>query len=448
MGTGRARQLMALKMKLFAKTISVLAITAVLLSAGLLALGKRGNDAAVPAAGQNSNSEEVYGLSATGNNPESLSETEDSGSGVVKDPWLNGYSYRVPITVSNSGSTLTDYQIQISIDTSTLVSNSKLQSDCDDLRFTTADGYTLMDYWIESGCNSSATVIWTEVPSIASGTSTVYIYYGNASSTAASSGANTFRLFDDFNDASIDTNKWVSGFYASRCSVAEASGYVRLYCSAYNAKLYSYISSKNSYTYPMKILYFVRLQADNIHGTSGTGSATGCTYDTCSMVAGESMRTNTTYGIPGFYVGSTNVNAQIMTANTWERHIMSLKSTASNLSMVGTNYSNSGTLSTSGDYLKFQIRKWFATYSATYDYDYVALCNYDSTEPTTSVGSEVQLITQAGTGAADWTWKAPAAGDYIKTGSAADWSWVEWHDDATGVTVPYNSAADWSWYPQ
>jgi hypothetical protein len=44
---------------------------------------------------------------------------------VVIDPWLNGFNYRKAITISSS-SAQTNYQVRVSTDTSTLVSNSKL----------------------------------------------------------------------------------------------------------------------------------------------------------------------------------------------------------------------------------------------------------------------------------------------------------------------------------
>jgi len=64
-----------------------------------------------------------------------------------------------------------------------------MRSDCGDIRFTDSDATTLLNYWIESGCNSASTKIWVKVPSIpASSTKTIYVYYGNPSATSASNG--------------------------------------------------------------------------------------------------------------------------------------------------------------------------------------------------------------------------------------------------------------------
>ncbi len=104
----------------------------------------------------------------------------------------NSWNYRKPITISNSGSSLTDYQILITIDTASLITSSKLRSDCGDIRFASSDGSTLLDYWIESGINSSSTKIWVKASSLSTGTNTIYVYYNNPSATSLSNFAATF----------------------------------------------------------------------------------------------------------------------------------------------------------------------------------------------------------------------------------------------------------------
>jgi hypothetical protein len=115
--------------------------------------------------------------------------------------WYNiSWNYRRSITVS-SGSALTNYQVLVTVDTASLVTASKMQSSCNDIRFTSSDGTTLINYWIESGVNSSSTRIWINIPSILSGANTIYMYYGNSSATYDNStgGTNTFISFFDGN---------------------------------------------------------------------------------------------------------------------------------------------------------------------------------------------------------------------------------------------------------
>ena len=119
------------------------------------------------------------------------------------------WHWRKPLTISNSGGALSDYQVKVTINTQELISAGKMQPDGDDIRFTTSDGTTETPYWIESGINTTATIIWVRVPSIPNGDSTIYIYYKNDSAGAVTSVPATFDsgsfqdLFDDI--STLDT---------------------------------------------------------------------------------------------------------------------------------------------------------------------------------------------------------------------------------------------------
>jgi hypothetical protein len=124
-------------------------------------------------------------------------------SSAVFDPWLNGFPYRKPITISNSGSALTDYQVLVTTDTASLISAGKMRTNCWDIRFTDSDGATQLNYWVESDCNSTSTKVWVKVPSIPVGSKTIYVYYGNPNAISASNANNVFLLFYDFSGTSI-----------------------------------------------------------------------------------------------------------------------------------------------------------------------------------------------------------------------------------------------------
>ena len=144
------------------------------------------------------------------------------------------WAYRKQFTLTNSSSALTDYQIVFTVYRSTgtdsgttVYVGTKCQDDYDDIRFTDSSG-TVLSCWIESSSSSSAT-IWVKFPSIPAGSSTWYLYYGNASATAVSNGDATFLFFDDFTGSSIDKSKWtietgsptISG---GICALAATSG--------------------------------------------------------------------------------------------------------------------------------------------------------------------------------------------------------------------------------
>lgn len=73
--------------------------------------------------------------------------------------------------------------VLITLDTASLISAGKMQSDCDDLRIVDSDDSSALSYWVEGGCNTSATQIWVYVPYIPGGGKTIYVYYGNAAAT-------------------------------------------------------------------------------------------------------------------------------------------------------------------------------------------------------------------------------------------------------------------------
>ena len=57
--------------------------------------------------------------------------------------WLTNQNYRKAVTISNTGSALSDYQVLITIDTATLITAGKMRPDCRDIRLTDVDGSTL-----------------------------------------------------------------------------------------------------------------------------------------------------------------------------------------------------------------------------------------------------------------------------------------------------------------
>ncbi len=115
------------------------------------------------------------------------------------ESWFdNAWQYRKPIDVDHTGSTLSNYDVLLTIDTAALIVESKIQSDCDDIRFVDSDDTTSLSYWIEQGCNTSTTSIWVQVPSVPNGGKNIYMYYGNGSATSGQqSWGGTVSLLSD-----------------------------------------------------------------------------------------------------------------------------------------------------------------------------------------------------------------------------------------------------------
>jgi hypothetical protein len=131
--------------------------------------------------------------------------------------WLTGYNYRKSVTLSRASGAVNNYQMKLLLGESSGATGEdvdcggKCLSNFNDIRFTTSDGTTLLDYWIESISgttpNQLATV-WIKFDSIGVSDTLFYMYYGKTDATAVSSGADTFLFFDDFDAVSIDTSKW------------------------------------------------------------------------------------------------------------------------------------------------------------------------------------------------------------------------------------------------
>ena len=93
---------------------------------------------------------------------------------VTAQGWYNtNWLYRTPITITNSGSALTDYQVQVSLGTSFAWGHT--YNNGADVRFTTSDGLTSIPFYIESWVPSASASIWVRVPSVSSRNNN-YIY--------------------------------------------------------------------------------------------------------------------------------------------------------------------------------------------------------------------------------------------------------------------------------
>lgn len=110
--------------------------------------------------------------------------------------WNCDCLHRKSISVSNPGSTLTDYQLRIDVDY-----ESSMNADFSDLFFTTDDGETEINYWIETFQPSASATVWVKVPSIPSGNTTIYMYYGGCSPTLTAP-EDVFVFYDDFSSFS------------------------------------------------------------------------------------------------------------------------------------------------------------------------------------------------------------------------------------------------------
>jgi len=130
--------------------------------------------------------------------------------GLATGWWDTNWLYRKSLTLSNGNGTVVNYQVNVTINTAALVTATKLQSDCDDIRFVDGNG-NLLNYWLddETACNTTSTSFWVKTSSLPTGTSQIYVYYGNPTANGVSNGDSTFEFFDDFAvGPTLDGTKW------------------------------------------------------------------------------------------------------------------------------------------------------------------------------------------------------------------------------------------------
>lgn len=119
--------------------------------------------------------------------------------------WSNREAFYI---TENTGSTLYNYQVRVTVNTQFLIAGGMLQANGEDLRFGgDCAGTVQYNYWIESGINTDSTVIWVKMDSlIGGGTNALFMYYGNPSATPISAIHTTFIGPHSATDSVSNTN--------------------------------------------------------------------------------------------------------------------------------------------------------------------------------------------------------------------------------------------------
>lgn len=119
------------------------------------------------------------------------------------------FGYYKSLTLDNTGGALTNYQMQIKTGYNTAVGvdvnlESRSREDFGDVRFGDATGKTY-PYYLETFTTADKATFWVRIPSIPAGSSTIYIFYGNASARSASDGQSVFDLYNPSDSSLITT---------------------------------------------------------------------------------------------------------------------------------------------------------------------------------------------------------------------------------------------------
>lgn len=250
------------------------------------------------------------------------------------------------------------------------------QSDFDDLRFTGADGITLLPYWIESlsgATPNQLATIW--VKNDATPSATIYLYYGNASATAYSSGTATFPFFDDF---SGDLSKWT---YTGSSSVTISSGtmIVDSVAAVSDAKVYSNTTFDNTYA--------IRSRLKTAHAAATTSVEVEGFYVQSTLYGYHAMfdySSGTYAGKDGNYSGSWSSLTSMTGWSADTYGISEIIRNGATSTIYKINDANPVTITTnlSTTAMNNVFRAYTADYSALVTVDWTLARKYTSTEPT------------------------------------------------------------------
>ena len=322
---------------------------------------------------------------------------------------MSGYRYRIPITVTNTGGSLSNYQVSVIVNTANLISAGKMRSDCGDIRFTDSDGTTQLSYWIESGCNSASTRIWVKIPSIPrTSTKIIYMYYGNPSATSASNGANTFDFFDDFD--SFNTSRWYS---VAGSSYSVSNSILTITQGAIGLISALPFNINNGYIVESRLRYQTNSEADysgvleiasSRFIASGNGNSDAVVLYMVDYPSGStSVKAWVGNGASASYNIFNGVNIFSMSLNTW--YILGIEATSSTVGLWK-DYSriNSSSISWSKNLNYIALGYYIAQPNNIKDvaYDWVRVRKYRSPEPTTSLGNEQSSESQT-----TWLYRKP-----------------------------------------
>ena len=132
-------------------------------------------------------------------------------------PTASEWAYNVSgmVTASGACGALSNYQMQLTLHYGNgtnsggdIYLGGNCQTDFYDVRFTKADGVSLLDYWMEKVNAGVNATVWVEFDTISTSGTDFYIYYGNSSASSASNGSATFIIFDDLESGSVNTGIW------------------------------------------------------------------------------------------------------------------------------------------------------------------------------------------------------------------------------------------------
>lgn len=257
------------------------------------------------------------------------------------------FQYNQPITVTNNeNSTVLGWQIPIYINTAAEVSANKMKSDGSDIRFSKdCQGNQPLNFFIDSGMNSSQTKIWVKIDTLyPMADLVIYMRYGNSSATTATTYAtfngpysstdsvkppNTNTVSDCQRSAKFSPKRDIIVSSFGKLTPDGTTRWVTLFDFNTQAKLEQIQVSGNSAQYSYTLLpKHIWLEANKdyiiaLHNASGHQYYYGAAAQASPYITYADMRycnscnqntfpttvlTNNMYGVPDFHYYTVDTN--------------------------------------------------------------------------------------------------------------------------------------------
>ncbi|MBR9922889.1 MAG: DUF2341 domain-containing protein [Bacteroidetes bacterium] len=319
---------------------------------------------------------------------------------------LPDWDYYAEVTIDNSsGNDLSDYQVRLEVNTGMLVTDSKLESSGDDLRFTDED-CNLLHFWMDSLATNEQNVIWVKIPEIAAASSqTIRMYYGNSDAEGYANADSTFIFYDDFESGTVDPAKWdpVGGY----ATLEVVDGVLHYASDGENpGPRFKFVRTAMSFEGPVLFDFAAEITNSNGFGFSSADvpierilfRQAGFGFDTLNQVALMLDTVSNGFQVEGFYpliryprfemqdatIAAGINNDTMLQCNYFSNNSISSASTETyildNITMSGFHFIVSSFLSAQTVYL-----------------DYLRVRGVASNPPATSIGSEMDNTTPTGT---------------------------------------------------
>jgi len=286
------------------------------------------------------------------------------------------------ITLDNSGSSLSDYQVLVNLTGGDFPVNA--QPTGADVRFTNLTGNE-MKYWVEKWdpANSSA-LVWVNVTNIPSGTSTIRMFYGNTLATSSSNGAATFEFFDDF-EGSYDSS-WTLGGTAGTNPSASTD---RNYTGSYSLKSPSGSPTGGKYLTKSDKNFGTNISVDVEFYDPNSDTTTSNMFFADDGVTSGAEGVGSAGGITTFYAkrfGSTFSATSVARSTGW--HKFSFHTTSSGIEISIDNISVGTNTSIVNISRLFVGSPWSGPIVTNYYYDTVKIRKHVPLESSNTIGAE------------------------------------------------------------